>query len=89
MRRLRSKLSDSDSGAISVPVQLELDLPTGAELGNMLFIIRNTFLGTYELPVRHLFHDSETNLLDYQSLMHRSQKNLGCFVSCFISWKNK
>ena len=34
MRRVRSTLSDSDNIAISVPVQAELDLPTGTELGN-------------------------------------------------------
>ena len=34
MRRIRSTLSDSDNKAISVQVQLELDLPTRTELGD-------------------------------------------------------
>ena len=34
MRRVKSSLSDSDNKAISVQVQLGLDLPTGTELGN-------------------------------------------------------
>ena len=36
MRGLRSTLSDIDNTAISVLVQLELDLPTGTELGNII-----------------------------------------------------
>ena len=34
MSRVRCQMSDSDNKAISVQVQLKLDLPTGTELGN-------------------------------------------------------
>ena len=39
MRRVRSTLSDSDNIAISVQVKLELEWPTGTELGNSDFLI--------------------------------------------------
>ena len=40
-------MSDSDNKAISVEVQLDLDLPTGTELGNILGVCP-TYQGAFK-----------------------------------------